>query len=439
MSSKLKPFLLLVCGLLSVAIFCGCAATGGSGSGSGDIPVNRGGGGGSGGGGSGGNMRGGGGPFALGIDVLEAEGFARLRGKRVGLVANQTSVNGRGVPSRMVLHRDSRVNLTALFAPEHGIEGTIPAGKYVSNRRDPLTGLTVYSLYGPTRKPTPAMLADVDVLLFDLQDIGSRSYTYISTMVKCMEACGETNTVFVVLDRPNPIGGQRINGPPLDRNWTSFVGQIPVPYIHGMTAGELALMTNAKRWAESRTRLDVVPMRGYRRDMVWSHTGLRWVPTSPNIPHPSSPFYYASTAVLGSMVGMDVGIGTNEPFALAGTQHIDADAFAAWCQQMGAEGVFFEPYRRPPWGGVRLRIHPRAPADLVAVDVAILAKLNQLRNGQLLANTTGDKRDIFFKVFGSDRIAHHASRGVTYRELVAEWSSFHNQFRRDRQPFLLYD
>src|SRR5450432_2127873 len=162
----------------------------------------------------------------LGIDVLQKQDFAILQGRRVGLVTNQTGVNANGVKTRVILRHAPGVKLVALFTPEHGLDGTETAGRYVSTRRDPVTGLTAYSLYGPTRKPTPQMLSGIDVLVYDMQDIGCRSYTYISTMVKCMEAAGEKGIDFVVLDRPNPLGGIRVEGPPMESQWISFVGQL---------------------------------------------------------------------------------------------------------------------------------------------------------------------------------------------------------------------
>ena len=182
----------------------------------------------------------------LGIDVLQGNNFDLLRGKRVGLVTNQTGVNSAGVKTRMILKK--HVNLVALYTPEHGLDGTEKAGVEVRSRRDPVTGLIAYSLYGDTRKPTPKMLQGIDVLVYDMQDIGCRSYTYISTMGKCLEACAEQGKEFVVLDRPNPLGGNRVEGQGIDPKWISFVGQFPVPYVHGMTVGELALMANAKGW-----------------------------------------------------------------------------------------------------------------------------------------------------------------------------------------------
>ena len=176
----------------------------------------------------------------LGIDRLQAEGFKVLAGKRIGLVTNQTGVNGHGTRTRTVLQKAGNVNLVALFSPEHGIDGTALAGKYVASRRDPSTGLTVHSLYGPTRKPTAEMLRGLEALVFDMQDIGVRSYTYVSCMALCMEAAGENGLEFFVLDRPNPLGGLRVEGPAIESRWKSYVGQFPVPYVHGMTVGELA-------------------------------------------------------------------------------------------------------------------------------------------------------------------------------------------------------
>src|SRR3989440_1894944 len=223
------------------------------------------------------------GAVELGIDVLEANGYALLKNKRVGLITNQSGIDSRGVRSRVLLRKNC--NLVALYTPEHGLDGTEKAGRYVRSRRDPVTGLIAHSLYGPTRKPTPEMLRGIDVLVFDLQDIGCRSYTYISTMGRCMEAAGENKIPFVVLDRPNPLGGTRIEGPSVESRWISFVSQFPVPYVHGMTVGELAQMVNAKGWAGAHCDLTVVPMHGWSRDMIWGDDLLRWIPTSPNIPH----------------------------------------------------------------------------------------------------------------------------------------------------------
>lgn len=375
----------------------------------------------------------------LGIDVLQNKGFNVLQGKRVGLITNQTSVNARGVPTRVVLQKDPRVKLVALYTPEHGIDGKALAGKYVASRRDALTGLPAHSLYGPTRKPTPDMLAGIDVMLFDLQDIGSRSYTYISTMIRAMEACGECGKDFIVLDRPNPLGGWRINGPGIENKWFSFVGQVPVPYVHGMTAGEIARMAVGKHWLAANPRFTVIPMAGWNRNMVWANTGLRWIPTSPNIPNPSSPFYYAATGIYGSMAGVDVGIGGSNPFGYAGARGADAATFATWMRkQPGLSGIFFQPYANDGWNGVKLGILPQAQGDIVATNVYLMHYANKLASPSLVSKTTGDKRDIWFKVYGSDDIAECLNKGVPPEKIITSWRGLHRSFASARQPYLLY-
>lgn len=379
------------------------------------------------------------GPFMLGTDVLERDQFSVLRGKRVGLICNQTSVNGRGTHTRHVLHRAPGVRLTALYAPEHGVDGTARAGAYVANTRDASTGLMVYSLYGPTRKPTPAMLREVDVLLFDLQDIGCRSYTYISTMVRAMEACGENNKQFVVLDRPNPLGGNRIEGPDLESRWVSFVGQVPVPYVHGMTAGELARMTNSRGWNDARSPLVVVPMQGWRRGMVWSDTGLRWVRTSPNIPHDRSPVYYVATGILGSASNVDIGIGAaGAPFEYASARGADAARFTAYVRSLNMPGVRAEPYNRAGFGGARLTIDKRSPVDVTALGVLMTGELNRMSGGNVVAGLSGDRLEIFNKVYGSEKLYRRLQQRASTNDLVASWQPFVNRFRSERNSYLLY-
>ncbi len=378
------------------------------------------------------------GPFMLGVDVLASRGFDLLRGKRVGLITNHTSMTGRGERTRTVLQRALGRNLVALYAPEHGIDGTIGAGVHVSTRRDSVTGLTVYSLYGPTRKPTPAMLAPIDVLVFDLQDIGCRSYTYISTMIVAMEAAAENGKQFVVLDRPNPMGGGRVEGPPLEPKWKSFVGQIPVPYVHGMTAGELAMMAAARGWMAKVPRLDVVKMQGWQRSMVWQDTGLRWYRTSPNIPHATSPFYYVATGILGSATSVDIGIGTENPFGYAGGSGVNPQALLSYCQRLNTPGVTFSPYSKSGFGGVRLNIHPRATADITALDILLLAEINRLSGGKVVSRMSGSKLNLFNKVYGSESLYHDLRHGVPATRIVSRWQSFNQSFRSQRQRFLLY-
>jgi uncharacterized protein YbbC (DUF1343 family) len=337
------------------------------------------------------------------------------------------------------LRKAPNVRLVALFSPEHGIDGTVVAGKYVASRKDKATGLTVHSLYGPTRKPTPAMLKGIDVLVYDMQDIGARSYTYVSTMAKCMEACGEEKIPFMVLDRPNPLGGLRVEGPGIEDKWRSFVGQFPVPYVHGMTVGELAKMANASGWTASRCNLTVVPMQGWTRDMTWSRTGLRWVQTSPNIPRASSVPYYAATGIFGSLEGatLDVGIGTDAPFQMAGKSGMDGGAFARQLRASGLQGVRFEPYARKEFGGALLNLTADSDANLPAVNVYLLSAAQKNSPASIFARYR-DPDGLFWKVYGSTSIRTEIEKGVSPAVIVAGWLPFVDWFKDARQSYLLY-
>ena len=328
----------------------------------------------------------------LGIDVLESSGYAVLKNKRVGLVTNQTGVDSRGVRTRVLLRKNC--NLVALYAPEHGLDGTQKAGRYVRTLRDTLTGLTVHSLYGPTRKPTPAMLRGIDTLVFDLQDIGCRSYTYISTMTKCMEAAAENHIEFVVLDRPNPLGGLRVEGPLVEAQWISFVGQIPVPYVHGMTCGELARMINGKGWV-GRCDLKVVPMRGWTRNSTWNDTSLPWIPTSPNIPRWNSPLYYVATGLIGELHGPETDVGGARPFEILAARGVSAGSFTNYINFQYLAGITVSEYRSGAVGGSSLYIDPAAAANLTAVNIYALAGTNRQLRTNLITHSSGGKREMF--------------------------------------------
>lgn len=370
----------------------------------------------------------------LGIDVLQKNNFDLLRGKRVGLVTNQTGVNSSGEKTRLLLKK--HVNLVALYTPEHGLDGTEKAGVEVRSRRDPLTGLTAYSLYGDTRKPTPQMLAGIDVLVLDMQDIGCRSYTYISTMGKCLQACAEQGKEFIVLDRPNPIGGNRVEGQGIDPKWISFVGQFPVPYVHGMTMGELALMANAKGWMGPHCNLQVVKMRGWSREMTWPMTGLRWVPPSPNIPNEMSPNYYVITGEVGELAGgLDQGLFSPRAFQVIG---------AHWVKPQ------FVPYLRTKCPGIAVdhtvtscgpgaifHANPNGGGNLAAAALYTLAECNRESKGLIFSQASKSKINLFEKVYGSDTIRRElATRSPD--QIVASWRPFLDRFRAERQPYLLY-
>jgi uncharacterized protein YbbC (DUF1343 family) len=376
------------------------------------------------------------GAVELGIDVLESNGYSLLKNKRVGLITNQTGVDSRGVRTHVLLRKNC--NLVALYTPEHGLDGREKAGRYIRSRRDPVTGLTAHSLYGPTRKPTPVMLRGIDTLVFDLQDIGCRSYTYVSTMAKCMEAAAENHIEFVVLDRPNPLSGLRVEGPLVDPQWISFVGQIPVPYVHGMTCGELAHMINAKGWAGARCDLHVVPMRGWARNFTWNDTGLRWIPTSPNIPRWHSPLYYVATGLIGELHGPETGVGGAKPFQIVSARGVSSSSFTDYMNSQPLTGVSFSEYRSGPLGGSYLRIDPAASGNLTAINIYGLAEMNRQLRTNLITRSTWGKREMLFKCYGSSSIASQFARGIGPAEIVTSWTPDVMRFKGERSQYLIY-
>jgi uncharacterized protein YbbC (DUF1343 family) len=262
-------------------------------------------------------------PLLLGIDVLEKQGFGILKGKRIGLLTHPAGVNRFGLSTIEVIRRDRQNNLVALFGPEHGIYGDEKANEPIDNRIDPRTKLPVFSLYGRYRKPTPKMLLNIDTLVIDLQDLGTRSYTYISCMRLAIEACFENNVEVVVLDRPNPLGGLKVNGPPMDKKWMSYVGAYQMPYVHGLTIGEIARISASRpgilKISENlrqKGNLVVIRMKGWSRKMTWPQTGLAWVPTSPNIPTFEAVVGYSMTGLGAQLGGFRHGVGGNMPFRI---------------------------------------------------------------------------------------------------------------------------
>jgi uncharacterized protein YbbC (DUF1343 family) len=288
----------------------------------------------------------------VGADMLFTKKYAKiLEGKRVGLITNHTAVD-REMNSTIDLlkkhAKDGGYKLTALFAPEHGITGSIHADDHVADEVDP-DGIPIYSLHGDTKRPTKDMLKKIDVLIYDIQDIGSRSYTYNTTLFYAMEEAAKAGVEVVVLDRPNPISGKTIDGPMLEEKWRSIVGYINVPYCHGMTVGELALYFNSEYNVGCKLR--VIPMKGWQRDMTFHDTGLTWIPTSPHIPEASTPWYYPTTGILGELQIVNIGVGYTLPFKVVGAPWIDADKFADTLNAQHFPGVTFQPFHYRPFYG----------------------------------------------------------------------------------------
>lgn len=385
----------------------------------------------------------------LGIDALAANDFSLLQGKRVGLITHAAAVDSRGVPTSDLFRRGRGFTLVAFFGPEHGIDGTAPAGEYVPTRTDPLSGLPVYSLYGPTRKPTREMLRGIDILVFDMQDIGARSYTYISTMGLAMQAAAENGVQFMVLDRPNPLGGIRIEGPPLDPRFRSFVGQYEIPYVHGMTVGELAFLLNETSWmARHPLHLHIVKMHGWRRHMTWEETGLRWVPTSPNIPLPRSAFDYVATGWLGELGTIHNGIFTDEPFRIVGLKPPAGQELARLLSTKKLPGVRLVSYSYQitrgrfagdHYMGARLDYTDLGAVRLSEISPRILIAAKEATGRDYVSSAPVQKREMFDKVVGGDRLRKILTeQPQELPRLFADWERSSEKFRRERARFLLY-
>ena len=322
-------------------------------------------------------------PVRLGVDVLMDGGFAPLQGKRVGLITNQTGVNAQGIPTTQVLSKATGVDLRVLFSPEHGFLGNLDENR-IANGVDRATGLTIYSLYGETRKPTAAMLSEIDTLVFDIQDIGTRFYTYISTMGEAMASAAEHGKEFIVLDRPNPINGIDVSGPMLDAGAESFVAYHALPLRHGMTVGELALMFRNERKLD--LKLTVVPCEGWDRARYWDATGLEWVNPSPNMRSLRQAFLYPGIGILET-TNLSVGRGTDTPFEILGAPWINAAAMAVDLNRQGIAGAAFIPRSFTPTGskfagtlchGIEVIATDRERCDPVEVGLAIARSLQRL-------------------------------------------------------------
>ena len=363
----------------------------------------------------------------LGNEVLLESYFHLIEGKNVGLVTNQTGVDSRGISFIDILAATEGTKLAALYAPEHGIDGIDRSGAWVVSYVHPKFGIPVYSLYGATRMPTQMMLQGVDVLLFDIQDIGARTYTYMSTLQYCLVAAKKYNKPLIVLDRPNPLGGMIVEGPVLENSFKSFMGVDNLPMAHGMTAGELAIFFNRHIWAD----LTVVPMESYHRVMVFLDTGLPFVQTSPNIPDIQSLYGYMVTGLGGG-----TGVFQAEKFNWVGGKGLDAVRFAEMLNSAGLPGVLFTPEVRGTAGGVRLEI--RDPYSFNPAKTGIYALAYAFMLGDFkVPKSTPDNVVMFDKVMGTDKIGQYLEEGLTPQQIVARYSPELQRFKQEREHYLL--
>lgn len=389
----------------------------------------------------------------LGIDVLEEQQFAVLRGKRIGLLTHPAGVNQYGMSSIDVILRDPRNNLVALFGPEHGIYGNEKADQPVDDQIDPKTKLPVFSLYGRYRKPTPEMLSRIDALVIDLQGLGVRSYTYISCMRYAMEACFENGVEVIVLDRPNPLGGLKVDGPPMDKEWMSYVGAFRVPYVHGLTIGELARISasvpGVLQIAETdrqRGKITVVPMRGWSRAMTWPATGLRWVPTSPNIPTYEAAEGYAMTGLGAQMGGFRHGVGGNFPFRILTFRGQPLDVVEKALKQRRIPGLAF--IRRTFTNsqghkaeGLYLQVTDRASWRPTEVSFWMMQIACELNPPNPFRKATPSSANLFNKHVGSTawwESLTTAGAAVDVAGFIAAWQTQALRFQEKSRAFWIY-
>ena len=382
-----------------------------------------------------------------GIEVLKESNFKALQGKRVGLITNPTGVDNNLKSTIDILHEARNVQLVALYGPEHGVRGDVHAGDKIEDFRDPNTGVPVFSLYGATRKPTKEMLESVDVLVYDIQDIGCRSYTYISTMYLAMQAAAENNIEFVVLDRPNPLGGLKVEGNLVEDGFFSFVSQLKIPYVYGLTCGELANMINSEMM-EKPCKLTVVKMKKWRRKMNFEATGLPWVPTSPHIPFAHSAYFYPVSGILGELGYMSIGVGYTLPFEMFAAEWIKAEEFANALNAKRLPGITFRPIHLKPYysvgqgknyQGVQIHLTDFAKARLSDIQFHVMEVAAQLYPGHKVFDHAPKNRfDMFDKVSGSDYIRTEFSKNHRFADIQVYWMKDEEAFKRASKKYYLY-
>ncbi len=385
-----------------------------------------------------------------GIEVLRDRGFDILKGKRVGLVTNPTGVDSKLKSTVDILFDAPEVNLVALFGPEHGVRGNYAAGDYVEFYTDEYTGLPVYSLYGKTRKPDSTMLKGIDVLVYDIQDIGCRSYTYISTMGMIMEAASENNIEVVVIDRPNPLGGNRVEGGLVEEGHYTFVSMFKVPYVYGLTCGELAELINNEGMLRGgvKCKLTVVPMEGWNRAMYFEETGLPWVPTSPHIPHMYSPFYYPASGIVGELYAISIGVGYTLPFQTFAAEWFDSKKLADKMNSYGMDGVIFRPISYKPFygfgvgkelQGVQIQITNYRHVKLTPIQFYLIHALRDLYpDSTLFTDDHKSRFRMFDNVIGNSRVREILNRDFSMDELQPYFEKEAAEFREFSKKYFLY-
>lgn len=380
-----------------------------------------------------------------GVEVLVRDKPELLVGKRVGILTNPTGVDRQLVSTIDLVRVLPGVKVVRLFAPEHGLRGGVAGGEHIGDSIDAISGLPIVTLYGAMRRPTPEVLKDLDVVIYDIQDVGHRTYTFVSSLTNLMEVCEEVGVTVMVLDRPNPLGGTQVGGPMLADDLTSFIGIHNVPQVYGLTPGEWAQLIQHER--TPKLRLTVIPMKGWRRGMTYGELGWPWVPPSSHIPHWESSFFYGMTGTLGELHKVSEGVGTPSPFEMVGAPWIDALQFAERLQGENLPGVLFRPTlftpRYGPFEGKEchgVQIHLIDPKQCNPAEVcwAILKTLDQLSPEQkLFAPTDSTRYGMFMKALGDHRLAKALATG-DYEGVDDYIAAGHEAYAERRASVLLY-
>lgn len=398
------------------------------------------------------------GKIKVGADILSEKDFKLLKGKRIGLITNHSAYLSNGVHLADALYENKDIKIMSFFGPEHGIRGDSPDGMKISHEEDPKTKIKIYSLYGKINKPTPDMLEGIDLLVYDIQDIGARFYTYISTLFLTMEAAAENNIDYVILDRPNPITGLRIEGPVLDPEFKSFVGLVPIPVIHGMTIGELGMLVNSEGWLDGglKANLTVIKMEGWNRSLWYDDTGLEWIKPSPNMTSIKTAIIYPGTCFFEG-TNISEGRGTNHPFELVGAPFIDGKLLAEEMNKFNLPGVVFKPVHFTPKNINKITNKPKYVSEKcsgifieiingniyepVKVAMYLLSKIKEMYpddfNWRPRSKSTGHY--YIDLLSGTDVIRKMIDDGNEPEKIYSNSSFDVKDFLQKREKYLLYD
>lgn len=391
-----------------------------------------------------------------GIEVLESRGFEGLKGKRVGLVTNPSGVDRNLRSTIDILHDAKDVELVALFGPEHGVRGDAYAGDKVSDEVDPATGVKVFSIYGKYREPSQEMLDGIDVMVYDIQDVGTRSYTFISSLGLVMRACAKKGIEVMVLDRPNPLGGLKVEGCCVEPGYYSFVSEFEIPYIYGLTVGELAIMINEEGLNRGekgyepalKCKLSVIPMDGWRRKMSYIETGLPWVLPSPNIPYPQSAVNYPSSGITGEFNNyLNIGIGYTLPFETFAAEWIDAEALKKELDSYNLPGIAFRIIHYKPIAGsskgkllhgVQFYYTDYEAADITLTQFYVMQAVNRLYPEHNPFEMSKDRIGMFDKVCGTDYVRRNFSKRMEVSDIIDYWNKDVKKFKTLSKKYYIY-